>query len=111
MSTNGEFDVSPPRHFTLRQLGTVDFASQDASGISTTVLEAITYWEANGEANGVRFRIASLGAANVGTGETVYERRERIVVDNAPLFLLTAPEWAYLRQHEAEFIRYLKGRD
>ena len=105
MSTNG--DDTSRKHFTLRQPGAVDFASQYANGISTTVLEAITYWEANG----VRFRIDLLGAENVETGETVYERRERVVVDNAPLFLMTAPEWAYLRQHEAEFIRYLKGRN
>ena len=104
MSTNGEFDEM---HFTLRQPGAEDYcASQEASEASPAALDAIIYWEANG----VRFRIDLLGAENSMTGETVYERRERVVVDNAPLFLLTAPEWAYLRQHEAEFIRYLKGR-
>ena len=91
---------------TWRPPGATDYSSQEVSAVSPTVQDAIIYWEANG----VRFRIDLLGAKNTETGETVYERRERVVVDNAPLFLLTAPEWAYLRQHEAEFIRYLKDR-
>ncbi len=92
--------------FTLRLPGAVDFSAQEVDEISPTVQDAVLYWEANG----VRFRIDLLGAKNVETGETVYERREHIVVDNVPPFLMTGAEWAYLRQHEAEFIRYLKQR-
>ena len=60
--------------------------------------------------NGVAFRVVELGAENTETAEMVYERREHVVVDNVPMFLFTGAEWAFLRQHEAEVIEYLKER-
>jgi hypothetical protein len=41
----------------------------------------------------------------------VYEKRERVVVDNVPMFLFTGAEWAFVRQHEAEIVAYLKVSD
>ncbi len=101
MRGNGESGIRR----TWRPPGVTDYAKDGPSEASVSVIPAIDYWQENG----VVFHVAELGAENTDTGEMVYERRERVVIDNVPMFLFTGAEWAYFREHEAEVIEYLKG--
>ena len=91
---------------TWREPGVTDFAKEETTEISPDVLAAIEYWIGNG----VRFRVVEIGAENRETAEMVYEKRPRVVVDDAPMFLFTGMEWGWLRKHEAEIVEYLKRR-
>jgi hypothetical protein len=63
------------------------------------------------ETVGIRFRVEdSLGAEDIQTSELVYPKLERLVLDKAPLFLVTALDLAMLRENEEEVIKYLKGK-
>jgi hypothetical protein len=95
---------------TWRKGEVVDFAKADAAeqenlGRPRTALEAVDYWQQNG----IVFRVETFGMENVETGEVVYEKRPRIVVDNVPMSLLNGAEWGAMRQYESAIIEYLEG--
>jgi hypothetical protein len=93
---------------TWRKPGVVDFAkAEENPGRPRTALEAVDYWREHG----VIFRVETFGMANIETGEIVYEKRPRIVVDNVPMSLLNGAEWGAMRQYESAIIAYLASRD
>jgi hypothetical protein len=90
---------------TWRPPGVTDYATpgEEHPGKPASALEAVEYWREND----VVFRVETLGMENIETGEVVYEKRPRVVVDNVPLSLLTGAEWGAMRRFEAAIIEYL----
>jgi hypothetical protein len=92
---------------TWRPPGVTDHAKappgEEHPGKPASALEAVDYWRENG----VVFRVEMIGLENIETGEVVYEKRPRVVVDNVPMSLLTSAEWGAMRRFEAQIIEYL----
>jgi hypothetical protein len=40
----------------------------------------------------------------------IHEKKRRLILDNAPLFIFSAAEIAWLRENEDEVIEYLRER-
>jgi hypothetical protein len=64
------------------------------------------YWHA-----GIGFEVEEIGAEYVDTGEMAHQKQKRLVLYGLPVFLMGAHDLALLRQHEAEIVEYLEGRD
>jgi hypothetical protein len=69
------------------------------------VQQVVTEWEANG----VVFRVEDVVVLNE-RDEMIHEKKPRLILDNAPLFLFTAADIAWLREYEDEVIEYLRER-
>ena len=67
------------------------------------VQQVVTEWEANG----VVFRVEDVVVLNE-LDEVVHEKKQRLILDNVPLFIFSAAEIAWLRENEAEVIEYLR---
>ncbi len=69
------------------------------------VQQVVTEWEENG----VVFRVEDVVVLNE-LDEVVHEKKQRLILDNVPLFIFSAAEIAWLRENEAEVIEYLRER-
>ena len=69
------------------------------------VQQVVTEWEANG----VVFRVEDVVVLNE-LDEVVHEKKQRLILDNVPLFIFSAAEIAWLRENEDEVIEYLRER-
>jgi hypothetical protein len=58
---------------------------------------------------GVTFSVKEMGAEN-DLGETVFEKKPRLIMHNLPVFLISAPEFAFLRKRESMCIEYVKAK-
>ena len=67
------------------------------------VQQLVTEWEEGG----VVFRVEDVVVLNE-LDEVVYEKKPRLILDNVPLFIFSADEVTWLREHEAEVIEYLR---
>jgi hypothetical protein len=107
LTANGD-NGNGMRRKTWRPPGVTDHAKpgsleEEHPGKPASALEAVEYWQRNG----VAFRVETLGMENIETGEVVYEKRPRVVVDNVPMSLLTGAEWGAMRRFEARIIEHL----
>jgi hypothetical protein len=69
------------------------------------VQQVVAEWEENG----VVFRVEDVVVLNE-LDEVVHEKKQRLILDNVPLFIFSADEIAWLREYEDEVIEYLRER-
>jgi hypothetical protein len=69
------------------------------------VQQVVTEWEEDG----VVFRVENVVVLNE-LDEVVHEKKQRLILDNVPLFVFSAAEVAWLRENEDEVIEYLRER-
>lgn len=75
--------------------------------ISDEVRQLIEYYQQGG----VGFEVEEIGTEDPETGELVHPKAKHLVLYGLPVFLMGAHDLAVIRQHEAEIISYLEGRE